>query len=405
MTSRRGAAAEGMPELQAELTALGAQVEIAACDVADRAALAELLAGHPVTSVVHLAGVLDDGAIGSLTPERMNTVLRPKVDAALNLHELTASMDLTAFVLFSSAAGTLGNAGQGNYAAANAFLDALAVHRRAIGLPAQSLAWGLWTIDSGMSSTMGEADLRRMSRVGIAALDPGQGLALFDTAITLDAPALVPMRLDLRALGEAPDDPPPVFRSLVRSRRRAAAAPDAGRLPERLAGVSLQDRAALVLDLVRSLAGMMLGHDGPEGVESDRAFKDLGFDSVTGVEFRNQLNTATGLRLPPTLVFDFPNARAVADHLLAELAPAAPDDDPPLDEEHVRRMLQRIPMRRLREAGVMDALRKLVSIPGGWLDPDADTDLGTERLSIDDMDTDSLISMALGEGNPDDLAG
>ncbi|MEV5975350.1 type I polyketide synthase [Streptomyces sp. NPDC051921] len=420
LTSRRGEDADGMPELRDELTALGARVEVAACDVSDRAALAGLLARHPVTAVVHLAGVLDDGAITSLTPARMDVVLRPKVDAALNLHELTAGTDLTAFVVFSSAAGTLGNAGQGNYAAANAFLDALAAHRRANGLVAQSLAWGLWSTDDGMAGEMGDVDLRRMRRAGIVPIGAPQGLALFDTAVALDAPALVPMRLDLKGLAETGDELPPVFGGLVRGRRgrRTVAAAGAQPLRERLVGLPRPERAAAVLDLVRGLAGAMLGHDGPQEVAPERAFKDLGFDSVTAVEFRNQLNKETGLRLPPTLVFDFPSARVLADHVLAELAPedTAGTAGGAHEEDRIRTALQRIPMSALREAGVMDVLLALAEGAGsgpGATSADGgralDVDLGIE-LDLDEMDAESLINLVLGEdaelgtepdGNPD----
>ncbi|MFC7310857.1 beta-ketoacyl reductase, partial [Streptomyces monticola] len=184
LTSRRGADAPGAAELAEELTALGAEVSWAACDAADREALAALLAPiENLSGVVHVAGVLDDGVIASLTPERIDSVLRPKVDAALNLHELTADRELDAFVVFSSAAGVFGNPGQGNYAAANAFLDALASHRRANGLPAQSLAWGLWADEAaGMAGELSEADLERMNRTGVRPITEAQGLALFDTA-------------------------------------------------------------------------------------------------------------------------------------------------------------------------------------------------------------------------------
>ncbi|NEC92810.1 beta-ketoacyl reductase, partial [Streptomyces sp. SID12501] len=186
LVSRRGEAAAGASELSAELVGLGAEVSWAACDVADRGALAAVLDGipaeRPLTGVVHTAGVLDDGVIGSLTAERLSAVLRPKVDAAWNLHELTRDLGLSAFVMFSSAAGVFGGAGQGNYAAGNVFLDALAAHRNAQGLAGTSLAWGLWAETGGMGAALGAEDVSRLGRGGVSALTAAEGLALFDAA-------------------------------------------------------------------------------------------------------------------------------------------------------------------------------------------------------------------------------
>ncbi|MFC4537078.1 SDR family NAD(P)-dependent oxidoreductase, partial [Sphaerisporangium dianthi] len=321
LAGRRGSEAAGMTELQAELAELGAAVEVVACDVADRDAVAGLLASRPVTAVVHVAGVLDDGVIGSLTPDRMDTVLRPKVDAALNLHELTQGMDLSAFIMFSSAAGMFGNAGQGNYSAANAFLDALAVHRRANGLAAQSLGWGLWNDDAGMAGGLGEGGTQRMNRNGVQPLSAEQGLALFDTARTISVPMLIPMRLDLATLAASGAELPHLFHRLVRpSRRVVTAKPQAGTWAERLAGLPRETRFATVLELVRSQAATTLGHAGPEAIEPGKAFNELGFDSLTAVEFRNGLSGATGLRLPATLVFDYPSAETVAEYLTGEMS-------------------------------------------------------------------------------------
>ena len=204
LLSRQGPAAPGAAELAAELTALGARVSIVACDAADRDALAGVLAavpaGHPLVGVVHTAGVLDDGVIEALTPQRLAAVLRAKADAAWWLHELTRELDLAWFVVYSSAAATFGSAGQGNYAAANAVLDALAEQRRAAGLVGQSLAWGLWEQAIGMTGHLDQADLARMGRAGIGALSAEQGLALFDAAVRSDRPQLVPIRLDLAGL-------------------------------------------------------------------------------------------------------------------------------------------------------------------------------------------------------------
>ncbi|MCM2576338.1 type I polyketide synthase, partial [Streptomyces meridianus] len=324
LVSRRGPAAPGAQEVLDELRELGAEVTLAACDVADRCALSALIADVPLTAVVHLAGVLDDALIGSLTPDRLDAVLRVKADAALHLHELTAARDLSAFVLFSSASGVLGATGQGNYGAANTVLDALAAHRRAHGLPARSLAWGLWA--GGMSGGLTEADLQRMSRGGIEALTPEQGIALFDRALTVDAPTVLPIRLDVGTLAEAAEGLPPLFAGLVRSRPRRAARPastvEAGALQQRLAGLEREERLALLLDLVRVHVATVLGYPGGDAVDADRSFSDLGFDSLSAVEFRNVVGAAAGVRLPATLAFDYPTPQILARHLLDELSGA-----------------------------------------------------------------------------------
>ncbi|MEV7190608.1 SDR family NAD(P)-dependent oxidoreductase [Streptomyces sp. NPDC093510] len=342
LTSRRGTAAPGAPELVAELTAAGAAVTVAACDVADRDALAALLAEHPVTAVVHTAGVVQDATITSLTPEGLHTVLAPKADGARHLHELTADRPLDAFVLFSSAAGVLGGAGQGNYAAANAYVDGLAAHRRAHGLPAVSLAWGLWDPSAGgMGAGLTGADLDRMARTGVLALDAERGLALFDAAVararTADGPvAAVPLALDARALARAAGgEVPALFSALVRTppaRRTAtgataaAAGTGADALARHLAGLAgAGERTQHLLDVIRRHTAAVLGFEDRRPLDADKPFKDLGFDSLTAVEFRNALAGATGVRLPATLVFDHPTPRELAAHLHRELAP---DDDP-----------------------------------------------------------------------------
>ncbi|WP_455569198.1 SDR family NAD(P)-dependent oxidoreductase [Streptomyces misionensis] len=330
LMSRRGAGAEGAAELGAELAAAGADVRWAACDAADRDALAEVLSGTPVTAVVHTAGVLDDGVLDALTPERLDTVLRPKADAVLNLHELAG--DVRAFVVFSSLAGTLGTPGQANYAAANAFLDAFAARRRAEGLPALSLPWGLWQRTGTMTGGLGGADRTRLARGGVLPLPDDDGLELLDTALASDDAVVVAARLDLAALRNSTAPVPPLLRALVggRARRtdRTAAVPAA----QRIAGLPESERAAAVLDLVRSEVAAVLGHGSAKAVRPGQAFGDLGFDSLTAVELRNRLNRATGLRLPATLVFDHPTPADLAQRVLDDLPGGTSPSAPVLDE-------------------------------------------------------------------------
>nr|WP_315902627.1 SDR family NAD(P)-dependent oxidoreductase [Streptomyces misionensis] len=330
LMSRRGADAEGAADLGAELTAAGADVRWAACDAADRDALAEALSGTPVTAVVHTAGVLDDGVLDSLTPERLDTVLRPKADAVLNLHELVG--DVRAFVVFSSLAGTLGTPGQANYAAANAFLDAFAARRRAEGQPALSLPWGLWQRTGTMTEDLGGTDRTRLARGGVLPLSDEDGLELLDVALALDEPLVVAARLDLAALRNAAAPVPPLFGALVggRARRadRAAAVPST----QRIAGLPESERAAAVLDLVRSEVAAVLGHSSAKAVRPEQAFGDLGFDSLTAVELRNRMNRATGLRLPATLVFDHPTPAELAQRVLSDLPGGAARSAPVFDE-------------------------------------------------------------------------
>ncbi|MGW3291257.1 type I polyketide synthase, partial [Streptomyces sp. NPDC001002] len=333
LVGRRGNAAEGAAELVNELRELGAvEVRVEACDVSDRAALEALLASveRPLTAVVHTAGVLDDGVIAAQTPERLTKVFRPKADAAWHLHELTKDLDLAAFVLYSSVAGTVGSAGQANYAAANAYLDALAERRRAQGLPATSLAWGVWEQDGGMQDSLAHSDRERMSRSGMRALTGDEGLALFDAALHAPDAALVAARFDFAALrGRTGEDAvPALLRALVppvrRSARAAAGVPAAESLAERLGALPPQERHQAVLDLVAEQAAAVLGLPGADQVDDDQAFKDLGFDSLTAVELRNQLAARTGVRLPATLVFDHPTPTALARRLDEALVPPAP---------------------------------------------------------------------------------
>jgi acyl transferase domain-containing protein/NADP-dependent 3-hydroxy acid dehydrogenase YdfG/acyl carrier protein len=326
LASRRGSEAAGAPELRAELESLGARVLLVACDVADRGQVEDLLKlvpeEYPLQAVVHAAGVLEDGVLASLTAERMDRVLAPKVDAAWHLHELTKDLELSAFVLFSSAVGTFGGLGQGNYAAGNAFMDTLAAYRRARGLPGVSLAWGLWAAGRGMAGDLREADLTRLAREGVSGLSAEEGLELFDAARELDEALVFPLRLDVGALRVAARTGviPPLLRGIVRVPSRLASAGVGGSLARRLAGVHEDEREGAVLEVVRAEVAAVLGHDSPGAVPERRTFKELGFDSLAAVELRNRLSSVTGLRLPATLVFDYPTPVGLANFLLGEVA-------------------------------------------------------------------------------------
>ncbi|WP_425426502.1 SDR family NAD(P)-dependent oxidoreductase [Amycolatopsis australiensis] len=315
LLSRSGPDAPGA----AELADLPAAVRIVACDAADRTALAAVLAGiDRLAGVVHAAGVLDDGVVASLTPQRMAAVWRTKVLAARNLHELAG--DIEKFVLFSSAAGVFGAPGQGSYAAANAWLDAFAQHRRARGLPAASLAWGLWERASGLTAHLAGEEAARRGRASVQTLSTTDGIALFDAALAAGEPALVPVRLDLAGLRRRAETGAvqPMLRGLVPAPARRAAAPADPRpgLAAELAGLAEAERRKVLLDLVRAHAATVLGHGTADAVAPGRSFTELGFDSLTAVELRNRLGAATGLKLPATLVFDYPNPAALAAHLL-----------------------------------------------------------------------------------------
>ncbi|MET9864496.1 beta-ketoacyl reductase [Streptomyces smyrnaeus] len=340
LVSRRGPDAPGAQDLTERLTELGAEPQLVAADMADSEAVDALVAGidpaHPLTGVVHAAGVLDDAVLASQSAERLAGVWASKATAAYNLHQATAHLPLSFFVVLSSSTAALGSPGQANYAAANAFCDALAVHRRSLGLPGVSVGWGLWAEASGMSGGLGEADLARMARSGVGALATDRALELFDSTRHDGRPHLLAIDLDVRALATQPAEVlPPALRALAgtgrggaggaegRVRRTAAAAvrAESEDWSSRLAGLSAGERHRVLLDLVRGHVATVLGHADPEAVQEGASFKDLGFDSLTAVELRNRLGAATGLRLPPALIFDYPRVGALAEELLERVAP------------------------------------------------------------------------------------
>ncbi|WP_329223491.1 type I polyketide synthase [Streptomyces sp. NBC_01485] len=344
LISRQGPQAPNAQQLTQDLTALGAHITITACDATDHNALAATLdtipPHHPLTAVIHTAGTLHDNLTTTLTPHQLDTVLQPKTHAAWNLHHLTQHHNLTTFILYSSAAATLGSPGQANYAAANTFLEALATHRTNQGLPALALAWGLWAQNTGMTGQLSETDLARMKRGGVAPLETSKALALFDAGLRSDRPVLLPVQFDNSALlrpANAQAPVPPLLRGLVRGPARRAVAASGGApvgepgtaetLLAKLAGMRPGDRDSALLDLVRSHAAAVLGHSGPSAVEPGQGFLEVGFDSLTAVEFRNRLAAVTGLRLPTTLVFDHPTPTALAGFLRAQLSTDT-DSDP-----------------------------------------------------------------------------
>lgn len=321
LLSRRGLSAPGAADLVDELTNHGAVVTVLACDASDRNALATALDGRTIGSIVHTAGVLADGLITTLTEDQVDKVLAPKIAAAWNLHELTLDRKLSAFVLYSSVAGLLGTSGQGNYAAGNSFLDALAVHRRGLGLPGSSLAWGLWADGSGMAGDLTDADLRRLARAGLPPLSTEEALSLFDLAVGGQNAVVSVARLDLATLRSQDGPRPAVLRDLVPERvvrahaSTLAVAGVSKNMHSALIELSDTDRATALHDLVVAETANVLGYGDPDEVAPDRGFSELGFDSLTSVELRNRLGTATGLRLPSTMVFDHPSPDSIATYL------------------------------------------------------------------------------------------
>ncbi|MEU9823442.1 type I polyketide synthase [Pseudonocardia alni] len=414
LTSRRGEDAPGAAALRTELEALGARVTIAACDAADRDALAALLDGLPadlpLTAVVHSAGVADgDAPVADLTVDRLDALLRSKLTAARNLHELTRGAELDAFVLYSSGAAVWGSGGQPGYAAANAYLDALAAHRRGLGLPATSVAWGTFG-EVGMATDPQVHE--RLHRQGVPAMDPADALAALELALGEGDTAVAVTRMDwevfapsFTALRPSPllGTVPEAVAALADGPATAPGDPGADAavppLRGRLEALPTAERARALVEAVRGEAAATLGHDGADAIPAGRAFRDVGFDSVTAVELRNRLRAGLGLPLPAALVFDHPTPTDLARHLGTLLFGDTPGeqgatrtDDP---DAHIREVLASVPIGRLRRAGLLDMVLGLADAePGAADDPDPDAgraDDGTE--SLDDMDAEALLRL------------
>ena len=331
LVSRSGERAEGAKELKDELEGLGAAVTIAACDVSERGQLGDLFAAipddHPLGAIFHSAGALENALVADLDLDRVDRVLAAKADAAWHLHELSAELELSHFVLFSSAAGLLGGPGQGNYAAANSFLDALAEQRQAKGLAATSLAWGAWLQETNLTKDMDEAQVERILRqaraiLGFAPLPVERGLQLFEAAVSLATPVLAPVRFDRAALRSQAKQGtlPAALRGLVRG--GAASRRQKGWLLTRLASAAEADRGALLGDAVRSQVATALGHASAEGLAPESTFPELGFDSLASLEMRDWVNVATGLQLPASVLFDYPTIESLVRYLEQQLGDA-----------------------------------------------------------------------------------
>ncbi|MER6154414.1 SDR family NAD(P)-dependent oxidoreductase [Streptomyces sp. NPDC001868] len=406
LAARRGGDAPGMEELLAELAGLGATVRAEACDITDRAALAALLETVPeLKAVVHTAGTVDDATLTALTPAQVDAVLPVKTAAVEHLHELTADRDLDAFVVFSSLAGTMGGAGQANYAAANAFADALCVRRAAAGLPALSLAWGPWQRGEGMTAGVADSDLKRIARVGLRQLDPREGMALFDAALTTGASVAVPVRLDTSALDPGSPTTPVLLRSLAAGTRAGGGGPAGpatavSGLRERLLPLSEADRTAALVELVRAEAATAAGLPSADTVPSGKPFQSLGFDSLMAVDLRNRLSALTGLRLPATLVFDHPTPKDLAEllHTGLDLTPAQAPDPALLALESLETSLRTPADDPARRASLALRLRvlltKLEETPGGTPGPTVDTPLDDDADSdLSAASTEELLSL------------
>ncbi|MGO9103178.1 MAG: type I polyketide synthase, partial [Mycobacterium sp.] len=391
---RRGPDAPGAGELQQHLSGLGAKAAITACDTADPAELAAALdtvsADHPLTAVIHAAGVLDDAVVTELSPQQLDAALAGKADAAWHLHRLTADRDLAAVVLFSSAAGTLGSPGQANYAAANAFLDALARHRHHTQRPATSVAWGYWQTPTGMTAHLNTIDLTRLTSTGVIPITSERGLALFDAALISQQPNVVASPFNTGALTRQArhNSLDPVLSGLVTSRPQAAAA-TARTLAAMLATQTPQQRLHTLTAMVTATTAAVLAHPDPAALDPDRPFKDLGIDSLTALELRNTLNRHTGLTLPATLAFDHPTPTALAHHLTTQLSAATPASTTNGYVQQIQELITSIPASRLEEADIVELLKKLAS------NDYRDADHQQNKSRIANMDAEDLIAVAL----------
>jgi acyl transferase domain-containing protein len=405
LVSRRGERSPGAAELVAELSGLGARVAVVAADVSDRAQVADVAAqitrDRRLSAVLHVAGVVDDGVIGALSPSRLDAVLGPKLDGGWWWHEVTSGLLLDAFVVFSSASGVLGSAGQGNYAAANAAVEALAVHRRSLGLPGVSIAWGLWEQSTGITAGLSERDRARMASAGMAGLSTEHALRLLDAALAGADPAVTAIALDPARINTTDTTVPYLLRQLTPRTQPATAAGNAESYRHQLAAMSRDEQTDALVRLVRGHAAAVLGHSAPDAVRTDQPFQEMGFDSLGVVKLRNALSRVTGVALPASLAFDHPNVAALAAHLRELLIPARRTGEAEAEEQLIRRALQEIPLTRLREAGLMDNLLELAGLESSAAArEDEAADLTT---GIENMDAQSLITLALGGAADDDV--
>lgn len=392
LASRRGPDSKGADALKAQLENDGAHtVTLKACDMSDQrgveAVLADIPIEHPLTGVFHTAGVLSDATIANLSKQDIERVFAPKVDAAILLHELTQNQDLAAFVLYSSSAGVLGNPGQGNYAAANRFLDNLALNRRRQGLPGTALAWGWWQTISSLAIDLTSADQARIARTGFAPISEEHGNALVDAAMALPYGALAPVPLNPQMLARNAQQGNlhPLLEQLLSAgalRKARALGQHAPTLKIELQALEVSARAKHVQKAIVSSIATILSLEDTSGIALDNTFKESGIDSLMALELRNRLASATGLRLPATLTYDYPTPLELAAHLYEQLSSALEDDadTPPAhaasgeDDAHVRALLAHVSIDRLRNAGLLASLLQLAdestpeSLPQGGID-------------------------------------